>query len=113
MDHAHHTHLLATELTADTLHGASVYGPDDQRIGAIGDLVLSADGKVRSAIVDVGGFLGIGAKPVAIPFDELHFLRGENGAVQASIRWTKDQMQDLPEFVREEDYYIPYIPPMM
>jgi len=49
------------------------------------------------AIVDVGGFLGIGAKPVAVPLSDLDFMRDEDGEVHAVTTWTKDQLKDMPE----------------
>jgi len=48
-------------------------------------------------VVDVGGFLGVGAKPVAVPASQLDLMRDENGHVHAVTNWTKDQLKDLPE----------------
>lgn len=48
-------------------------------------------------MIDVGGFLGIGAKPVAVPAAELDFMRDENGDVHAVTTWTKDQLEAMPE----------------
>ena len=50
-----------------------------------------------AAIIDVGGFLGIGAKPVAVPLTDLEFMRDEDGEVHAVTTWTKDQLKDMPE----------------
>lgn len=48
-------------------------------------------------IIDVGGFLGIGAKPVAIPTSRLEFMRDEAHAVHAVTTWSKDELKALPE----------------
>jgi hypothetical protein len=48
-------------------------------------------------IVDVGGFLGIGAKPVAVPAADLEFMRDEKGDVHAVTDWTKDSLEAMPE----------------
>ena len=43
------------------------------------------------------GFLGIGAKPVALPVNQLNFMRGIGGDVHATTSLTKDEVQALPE----------------
>lgn len=95
MDHSNHVRLAATELTADVLEGATVYGADDHKVGKVDHVHGSAG--AGQAIIDVGGFLGIGAKPVAVPLRELDFMRDEDGDVHAVTSWTKDQLKDMPE----------------
>lgn len=53
------------------LVGASVHDPEDERIGEAHDLVVGEGRGVTHAVIDVGGFLGIGEKRVAVPFTEL------------------------------------------
>ncbi|TIW84560.1 MAG: PRC-barrel domain containing protein, partial [Mesorhizobium sp.] len=48
-------------------------------------------------VIDVGGFLGIGAKPVAVLANELDFMRDEDGDIHAVTSWTKDQLKQMPE----------------
>ncbi|MGO7205265.1 PRC-barrel domain containing protein, partial [Rhizobium ruizarguesonis] len=50
-----------------------------------------------SAVIDVGGFLGIGAKPVAVPISDLEFMRDEDGEVHAVTSWTEDELKQMPE----------------
>ena len=73
MDHSNHARLASTELTPDILEGATIYGPDDEKIGSVDHLHGS------QVVIDVGGFLGIGAKPVAITTSQLDFMRDEDG----------------------------------
>ena len=94
MDHANHVRLEPTELTPAVLEGATVYGADDDKVGTV-DHVHGA-GAAGTVIIDVGGFLGIGAKPVAVPTADLDFMRDENGEVHAVTAWTKDQLKALP-----------------
>jgi sporulation protein YlmC with PRC-barrel domain len=47
----------------------SVYDPQDNKIGEIMDVLVARDGKVTALIIGVGGFLGIGEKDVAVPFN--------------------------------------------
>lgn len=95
MDHSKHTPLRADELNASTVEGANVYDPDDNDIGNVSH--FHGTGQQAQAVVDVGGFLGLGAKPVALPVSSLNFMRDENGKVHATTAMTKDQLKDLPE----------------
>lgn len=95
MDHANHTRLAEAELTPSVLEGATVYGADDQKVGNV-DHVHGA-GPGSTVIIDVGGFLGIGAKPVSVPIIDLDFMRDEDGDVHAVTAWTKDQLKEMPE----------------
>ena len=56
-------------MKAEELVGTTVYGANDENVGGIGDIALTQDGKVDAVIIDVGGFLGVGEKPVAVGFD--------------------------------------------
>lgn len=93
MDHSKHTRLATPELTADVLEGATIYGPGDEKVGTISHLHGS------QVVIDVGGFLGIGAKPVAVSVSELEFMRDEDGDVHAVTNWTKDRLKEMPEHV--------------
>ena len=53
------------------LIGVGVYDASDQRVGKIEDMLVDHDGKVEIVVIGVGGFLGIGAKDVAVPFKAL------------------------------------------
>ncbi len=58
---------------ASQILGATVYSDQHQGIGGINDLIIDPDGKVKEAVISVGGFLGIGSKLVGVPYDQLHF----------------------------------------
>ncbi|WP_152046100.1 PRC-barrel domain-containing protein [Aureimonas psammosilenae] len=100
-DRSSMTPVTGPELTADNLNGVSVYGPNDQSIGKVGDIALTADGRVDAVVVDVGGFLGIGSKPVAVAMDNLQFMRDSNGNVNIYTQFSQDQLKNAPEFNRE------------
>ena len=95
MDYTLHQRLEATELTDDNLIDAVIYGPGDEKIGSVSH--LHGAGPTAQVIVDAGGFLGIGAKPVALPVNQLDFMRDEDGIVHATTSLTKDQVKALPE----------------
>jgi sporulation protein YlmC with PRC-barrel domain len=61
-----------SELRVDWVLGSRVYSLDGERIGSIEDLILDEeDGAVNAAVVSVGGFLGMGAKSIALDWNEL------------------------------------------
>lgn len=97
MDHSNHVRLSEAELTPTLLDDATIYGPDDENIGSVSH--VHGSGNSAQIIVDVGGFLGIGAKAVAVPASQLEFMRDEDGDVHAVTAWTKDQLKDMPEHV--------------
>ena len=95
MDHSKHTPLRVDELNSDTAQGANVYGPDDNNIGTVSH--FHGTGPSAQAIVDVGGFLGLGAKPVSLPVSSLNFMRDQDATVHATTSMTKEQLKELPE----------------
>jgi len=87
------------QIRATAIIGKEVYGPDDQSIGEIADLIMQDDGKTRAALIDVGGFLGVGEKTVALPFNEIQVSQGTEGAApKLVVAMSKDQLEQLPTF---------------
>ena len=99
MDHSRHTRLSSDEYTPATLDGATVYGPDDAKIGSINH--VHGSGASATVVIDVGGFLGIGAKPVSVSATELDIMRDDDGEVHAVSTWTKDQLKEMPEHMED------------
>lgn len=85
-------------LTAELLTGADVRDATDASIAEVSDLVLTAEGQVTDVVLDVGGFLGIGARSVAIPMDRLTVAQTEGGAVRIWVNMTKEELEALPEY---------------
>ncbi|NEK16139.1 PRC-barrel domain-containing protein [Rhizobium leguminosarum] len=95
MDHSKHVRLGTDELTPAVLEGATVYGADDDKVGSVDH--VHGSGTSANVVIDVGGFLGIGAKPVSVPISDLDFMRDEDGDVHAVTSWTKDHLKQMPE----------------
>lgn len=85
------------QLTTEMLTGARVYGSTDEDVGEVGELLLTSDGKIDKAIIDVGGFIGIGEKPVAVSMNELTILQAD-GDVRVYIDSTQDALEQLPAY---------------
>jgi sporulation protein YlmC with PRC-barrel domain len=90
----------SSEWRSSKLVGASVYGPDNKSIGSIDDLILDQKGGIKAAVVGVGGFLGVGQKDVAVPFDALQIQRKANSSSidKITVSYTKDQLTNAPKF---------------
>lgn len=86
--------LVTTGWRASKLIHEDVYNDNHHKIGRIDDFIVAPDGTLSVAIIDVGGFLGLGAHRVAIPVQQL-------GPVAPKIVLkgaTKDSLKQLPEF---------------
>ncbi|HLT99470.1 MAG TPA: PRC-barrel domain-containing protein [Burkholderiaceae bacterium] len=79
------------------LMGKSVVNENDEKIGDIEDIVISSDGRTLYLLVGAGGFLGMGSKNVAVPFDE--FERRDDRILLSG--YTKEQLKALPEVKTE------------
>jgi PRC-barrel domain len=95
LDHSAHRPLASGELTEANLVDAVIYGPDDEKVGTVSH--VHGMGQTSEVIVDVGGFLGIGAKPVALATTRLKFMRDESGSIHATTSMTRDEAKALPE----------------
>lgn len=94
MDHSKHTPLTRQEMTESVLSNAPIYGANDEKIGTISH--VHGAGAATDVVVDVGGFLGIGSKPVLVSIDQLNLMRDQNGGVHGVTAWTKQQLKELP-----------------
>lgn len=89
----------ADYLTSAKLTGAAVYDAEDNDGGQVSDLILTEDGQVTQAVIDVGGFLGIGLKPVALPLIDIDILRNEAGdEVRVFARHTREELDAMPNY---------------
>jgi sporulation protein YlmC with PRC-barrel domain len=75
----------------------NVYDSSDNKIGEIADVVTGRDGRIEGFIVSIGGFLGVGEKDVAVPFDAVRSIQ-RNGNMQLTMNATKDQLEKAPAF---------------
>ncbi|BAV48337.1 photosystem reaction center subunit H [Mesorhizobium sp. 113-1-2] len=92
------TEMPVGEIRGDDLKGATVYGANDAKVGEIGDVVLTPDKKTDAVIVNVGGFLGIGEKEVAVGLDNLKFMTDKNGKKYLYTTFTKEQLEAQPAY---------------
>ena len=88
------TELVAAGYRARKLIGATVYNDQNEKVGKIEDMIIAPDGKLSVAVVDIGGFLGLGAHRVAIPVEQFTQIEPKIVLPGAS----KQALKGLPEF---------------
>ncbi|MBX9454858.1 MAG: PRC-barrel domain-containing protein [Rhizobium sp.] len=89
----------AAEITADKLEGARVYGPNDEDVGEVNRLILDNNGQVQQVVLDVGGFLGMGEREIAVTPDELNIVRTDDGTdFRVYVDANEANLKAQPEF---------------
>jgi len=88
-----HTVLASTLMDADVVNGEG----DD--VGDVEDVLLYPEGRVRGILMEVGGFLGLGEKTIAVDFSRLQVMRDEDNAFVVVLRATEDEVDAAPAFV--------------
>lgn len=71
------TKMETNQMMASDLIGTRVVGANNESIGDINDVIMDRNGQIMAAVVGVGGFLGIGEKDVAVPFNALEFMNAQ------------------------------------
>ena len=95
--------LISGNLSADQLLGAKVSNASGDTIGEIWDLMVDSNNQVTKAIVEVGGFLGIGSKNVVVDLSKL-----KQGTAKGFVSaMTKDELTELPEYKKENGNWVP------
>jgi sporulation protein YlmC with PRC-barrel domain len=87
------TMIQPDQIRASKMIGSSVYDVQNRRIGHVKDLVLDHDGQVASVVVDVGAFLGMGGKYVAV---NLRDLKTDHNRLTLDL--TKEQLQQAQNY---------------
>jgi hypothetical protein len=88
LDHHEVQGILGKELRSAT----------DENMGRIVDVIVDRTGQVRAAIIDFGGFLGVGSRKIAVAWNALHFLSNEKKPEQITLELTRDQVRAAPEY---------------
>jgi len=87
------------QMRASKMIGSSVYDVHNRKIGHVKDLVLERDGQIASVVVDVGAFLGMGGKYVAVGLRD--FKTDHN---RLTLDMTKEQLQQAQNYKLENSY---------
>lgn len=85
---------LSTGYRASKVIGSSVVNEAGDTVGKIDDIIVGPDGKAPFVVLSVGGFLGVGDKLVALPYEQMR----TNGKKIVLPGATKDSLKSLPQF---------------
>jgi hypothetical protein len=89
------------QFLASRFKGTDVLGPDDKKVGDVSDILFDKSGKVLAYVVGVGGFLGIGAKDVALDPAAFEVVAGDPAKHESDklkIAMTKDDLKQAAAF---------------
>ncbi|HJZ21853.1 MAG TPA: PRC-barrel domain-containing protein [Bradyrhizobium sp.] len=78
--------------------GREVRSPANEDMGRIVDVIVDRDGVVRAAVIDFGGFLGVGSRKIVVDWNALHFGLVANKSDSITLDLTKDQVTAAPEY---------------
>jgi PRC-barrel domain len=78
--------------------GREVRSAADENMGRIVDVIVDRGGVVRAAVIDFGGFLGVGSRKIVVDWSALHFGSVANKSDSISLELTKEQVTAAPEY---------------
>jgi hypothetical protein len=78
--------------------GKDVRSAADENMGRIVDVLVDRGGQVRAAIIDFGGFLGVGSRKIAVDWNALHFPAPAKPGGLITLELTRDQVKAAPEY---------------
>ena len=78
--------------------GREVRSAVDENMGRIVDVIVGRDGVVRAAVIDFGGFLGVGSRKIVVDWRALRFGAIANKSDSISLELTKEQVSKAPEY---------------
>jgi len=78
--------------------GRDVRSAADEDMGRIVDVIVDRAGTVRAAVIDFGGFLGVGSRKIVVDWNALHFGRIANKGDSITLELTKQQVTAAPEY---------------
>jgi len=78
--------------------GRDVRSAADEDMGRIVDVIVDRSGKARAAVIDFGGFLGVGSRKIVVDWNALHFGKIANKKDSITLELTKAQVAAAPEY---------------
>jgi hypothetical protein len=78
--------------------GREIRSTVDENMGRIVDVLVDGEGRARAAIIDFGGFLGVGSRKIAVDWKALHFVPMAAKRYRVVLELTRDQVKPAPEY---------------
>lgn len=83
---------------ATSILGRPVTGPDRGAVGRIVDVLVDEAGQPRAVVIELGGFMGVGTRRIAVAWRALRFAPGAAGRDAVTLEMTVDQVRATPEY---------------
>lgn len=94
--------LAGSRTSAENLMGKNVVDASGEELGEVKDVIMDANtGEARQIVISSGGFLGIGAKDIAVPFQQAQIQPGSDNVTVSGL--SRDQIEQMPEFEYDEN----------
>ncbi|WP_454634537.1 PRC-barrel domain-containing protein [Bradyrhizobium cenepequi] len=78
--------------------GRDVRSAANENMGRIVDVIVDREGTVRAAVIDFGGFLGVGSRKIVVDWNALHFSKVASKSDSITLELTKEQVSAAPEY---------------
>ncbi len=78
--------------------GREVKSATGENMGRIVDIIADRAGVVRAAVIDFGGFLGVGSRKIVVDWNALHFGEVQSKSSSITLELTQDQVKAAPEY---------------
>ena len=85
---------IAGNYSADDLMDRDIVDGEGTSVGKVSDLLIDSDGSIKNVLVDVGGFLGIGTRTVALDLNQIQMAQGDGEDLVVNM--TREQVEQLP-----------------
>jgi hypothetical protein len=89
---------VLTDHEVEGVLGKEVVSATNENMGRIVDVLVDHAGKVRAAVIDFGGFLGVGSRKIAVDWAALHFPPPGKPDTHITLEFTRDQVKAAPEY---------------
>jgi hypothetical protein len=83
---------------AQSVLGKDVRSSANENMGRIVDVIVDRTGRVRAAVIDFGGFLGVGSRKIAVDWSALSFASDDSKRDVVTLELTRDQVKAAPEY---------------
>jgi hypothetical protein len=78
--------------------GREVVSATKENMGRIVDVLVDRRGDVRAAVIDFGGFLGVGSRKIAVDWNALHFPPPQTAGARITLELSRDHVKAAPEY---------------
>jgi hypothetical protein len=82
--------------------GRDVHSPTEEDMGHIVDVIVDRSGAVRAAVIDFGGFLGVGIRKIVVDWSALRFGQVADKGDSITLELTEEQVTAAPEYKEDK-----------